>query len=783
MPHWIAKLLGRSHGGDDAGKAHMTFGKTSLGHGLSRTGDFFKRQLWIWPIVAVILLAIIGYVVSSSIHQTMEDNLRSELDTLLTVEKAMLQRWFKVQESSTVTLANNRAIRKSISALLAANPEAEVNNEAAPMATLVHDTKDLQLELVKELEPAMSAHNFVGFVVADKQMRVIASDTPSMIGTIVPQYQDFLARTLTGKPTVCAPYPSAGIVKDRMGRSRTGAPTMFACAPVRDENFQVVAVLAMRLRPEEEFTDILQLGRLGQSGETYAINKDGLLVSNSRFDEDLIKLGLLPDDDTAASILHIQVRDPGGNLAEGFRPTVRRHELPLTHAAAAAIAGGSGVNLTGYRDYRGVPSFDAYAWLPEYQLGIITKIDSDEAYHPLTILKRSFYALYALLGISAAAIFVFTLVVARLQRQARKAAIEAKQLGQYRLQEKLGAGAMGVVYKGQHAMLRRPTAIKMLDVERVNEASIQRFEREVQITCKLNNPHTVAIYDFGRTPEGVFYYAMEFLDGINLQSLVDDYGPQPEGRVVSILKQTCASLYEAHSLGLVHRDIKPANIMLNRRGAEPDVVKVLDFGLVKAVDEEKDGEQSSGVMSGTPLYMSPESIQTPDAVDACSDLYAVGAVGYFLLTGQTAFSANTLGELCQQHLTAIPDAPSQRLGHPISPELEHAILACLEKSRSKRPQTARDLSAMLDRVAAKWTLDDAEAWWSRHERKQPAGGGAVTGSAGASGSSGAASNSGSAGGASGSRAAANNPTASKAPPTLPPGFDRTQIFEPGDSQS
>jgi serine/threonine protein kinase len=275
---------------------------------------------------------------------------------------------------------------------------------------------------------------------------------------------------------------------------------------------------------------------------------------------------------------------------------------------------------------------------------------------------------------------------------------------------------MGVVYKGQHAMLRRPTAIKMLDVDHVNENSIKRFEREVQITCNLNNPHTVAIYDYGRTPEGVFYYAIEYLDGLNLQTLVEQDGPQPEGRVVSILRQVCASFYEAHSSGLVHRDIKPANIMLNRRGAEPDVVKVLDLGLVKAMDDGKQGQQSRSDMSGTPLYMSPEAIQTPESVDACSDLYAVGAVGYFLLTGQTAFSARTLGELCQQHLTAIPE--SQRLGRAISPELEHAILACLEKSRAKRPQTARDLAAMLDRAVQTWTLDDAEAWWSRHERGQ-----------------------------------------------------------------
>jgi serine/threonine protein kinase len=359
--------------------------------------------------------------------------------------------------------------------------------------------------------------------------------------------------------------------------------------------------------------------------------------------------------------------------------------------------------------------------------------------------------MFGLLALSSVAIFVFTLVVARLQREAQKAAIEAKHLGQYRLEERLGAGAMGVVYKGHHAMLRRPTAIKMLNVDKVNETSIQRFEREVQITCKLNNPNTVAIYDYGRTPEGVFYYAMEYLDGIDLQVLVEKYGPQPEGRVIRILKSVCGSLYEAHSLGLVHRDIKPANVMLNRRGGESDVVKVLDFGLVRALDEAKQSRQSGG-LTGTPLYMSPEAIQTPDLVDACSDIYAVGAIGYFLITGQPVFTATSLVDLCQQHVTALPDAPSQRLGKPVSPELEAALLACLEKTRAKRPQTARDLANLLDRAptAGSWTQGDAEAWWGRHERARASGSAGAPSPAAASGSA-SQSHSSSADGAAGKR--------------------------------
>jgi serine/threonine protein kinase len=240
----------------------------------------------------------------------------------------------------------------------------------------------------------------------------------------------------------------------------------------------------------------------------------------------------------------------------------------------------------------------------------------------------------------------------------------------------------------------------------------------------LNNPHTVAIYDFGHTPEGVFYYAMEYLDGIDLQTLVERYGPQPVPRVIHMLLQVCSSLYEAHSLGLVHRDIKPANIMLNRRGGEPDVIKVLDFGLVKAIDDQQQrGMTHQASLTGTPLYMSPEAIQMPNSVDPRSDLYAVGAMGYFLLTGQPVFEADSIVDLCQKHVATPPVTPSERVGTPIAAELEGAILACLEKSRAKRPQTARDLAALISRCAeaTAWSIEDSDAWWGRHERGQTSG--------------------------------------------------------------
>jgi len=694
----------------------MTWASQSLGTAVSHTGVFLKKQLWIWPVIATVLLSILGFMVQRSIAATMKANLRSQLQTLLTVETEMLENWIQMNTANAAALANSQPVRESVYDLLDAPKPAEADTPGIDLA-------EIRRTLQKQLSPTLTSHRYNGYIVADKSRRIVASAAEELIGReALPEYEALLTRALAGETTIGPPFASLVMLKDETDRARTGVPTMFVVAPVRDASFEIVGALGLRIRPELEFTRILQLGRFGDSGETYAFDKTGLMVSNSRFDDELILTGILADRDDSRSILNVQVRDPGGNMAEGFRPKVRRSEQPLTTSAAAAIAGGSGVDIEGYRNYRGVPSLGAWIWLPQYELGVATEVDLVEAYRPLTILQWTFRCLLGLLAASSLAIFLFSVRVAKLKREAQRAAIELKQLGQYTLEEKLGAGGMGVVYKGHHSMLRRPAAIKLLSIDKVTDASIQRFEREVKMTCQLNHPNTIAIYDFGRTPEGVFYYAMEFLDGIDLQTLVEKYGPQPEARVIHILLQICGSLYEAHSLGLVHRDIKPANIMLNRRGAENDVVKVLDFGLVKAVDDAKQaGLTAANSLTGTPLYMAPEAIQSPNSVDARSDLYAVGAVGYFLLTGQPVFEAENIVQLCQQHIDAIPVPPSQRLGHPISTEVENALLGCLEKVRTRRPQTARDLAQQLRQAVTKggWSMETADTWWDRHQRGLP----------------------------------------------------------------
>jgi serine/threonine-protein kinase len=298
----------------------------------------------------------------------------------------------------------------------------------------------------------------------------------------------------------------------------------------------------------------------------------------------------------------------------------------------------------------------------------------------------------------------------------RRAAEEARVLGQYTLESKIGEGGMGVVWRASHALLRRPTAVKLLAPHRTGESAIRRFEREVQLTARLTHPNSVAIYDYGRTRDGIFYYAMEFLEGTDLQRLVAEYGPQPPGRVVHVLCQITSALAEAHDLGLVHRDVKPANILLAPRKNEHEVAKIVDFGLVKHVDPalSHPGDSAINTITGTPLYLAPEAILSPDVIDHRSDLYALGAVGWCLLVGRPPFEANTVVEVCSKHLHEIPARPSEALGREIPRDLEDIILACLEKKPADRPSDARALRSLLQACSAQdtWTTSDAAVWWT-----------------------------------------------------------------------
>ena len=303
--------------------------------------------------------------------------------------------------------------------------------------------------------------------------------------------------------------------------------------------------------------------------------------------------------------------------------------------------------------------------------------------------------------------------ISRIIHNLRREIRQAMRLGQYTLDEKLGEGGMGMVYRASHAMMRRPTAVKLVPPEKAGEQILARFELEVQQTARLTHPNTIRIYDYGRTHDGVFYNAMELLDGAPLDAVVAKDGPQPLGRVLRVMGMVAGALAEAHDLGLIHRDIKPANIFLCGQGGELDVAKVLDFGLVKVlnarVDEVLTGD---GVVTGTPQYVAPEALIDPETVDGRIDLYALGAVGYFMLTGEQVFTGSIV-EVLGHHLHTEPIPPSERVGRELPAEVEALIMQCLAKNPDDRPQSATEFSQRMGacRGVPQWTQTDARAWW------------------------------------------------------------------------
>jgi eukaryotic-like serine/threonine-protein kinase len=298
----------------------------------------------------------------------------------------------------------------------------------------------------------------------------------------------------------------------------------------------------------------------------------------------------------------------------------------------------------------------------------------------------------------------------------RRQAFAARQLGQYRLKQRLGSGGMGEVYLAEHQMMKRPCAVKLIRPEKAGDPrTLARFEREVRATAKLSHWNSIDIYDYGRTADGTFYYVMEYLPGHNIGELVEEYGTVPGGRTVYLMDQVCAALHEAHGIGLVHRDIKPANIFCAYRGGVFDVAKLLDFGLAKPTLEAKGEAQLTmeGTVTGSPLFMSPEQASGDEAVDARSDIYSLGAVMYYMLTGQPPFLFDNPLKVMIAHASQ-DVVPPRQINPELSIEMEEIVLRCLEKDPDHRFQDVSELRRALNEVPVTdpWSSDSAAEWWS-----------------------------------------------------------------------
>jgi len=719
----------------------------------------FKLPIWALPLLIAGLVALFGWWGNLELRRTIEQQLQAQLASTLNANVTALEIWTTNQTRLATTLAGEPDARVRAIRILE-RPESRPGTRAYSSNVLDGE------QLFGRLRPRLNQLGYetaqlvdTNFTIVASSMRAPPGPPPKVSESHTNKFAELFA---TGEPIIITPFKPELLVERRVPgffgnrgpgtgnftnlaarrapgfffggrgtnvfpranraiaanatRGRRGNSSLMQVAAPIIENGVVRGALALVINPTNEFSRILSVARTGNSGETYAFDQTGLLISESRFDNQLKALGLL-DTTNASSALNLRLRDPGGDLTQGYRiENTNSATESLTRFVAEALDGNDGVDLVPSRDYRGVPVIGAWRWLPQLGIGVVTQIDSAEAFQSLRVLQSIFIALFLLLVLCAVVLFVFSYANLAWRRKLGEAELKLKQLGQYTLGEKIGEGGMGVVYRARHALMRRDTAVKLLLPDRADAAAVERFEREVCLTCQLTHPNTIQVYDYGRTPDGIFYYAMELLAGLNLHDLIIRFGPQPEGRVIQILTQVCESLAEAHARGLVHRDIKPSNIFLCDRGGVLDWVKVLDFGLVREYRKTSGEGSEEQEFAGTPSFMPPEAIKNSAANDPRSDLYAVGAIGYFLLTGKTVFEDDDILKLEQQ--TAAPVPPSQRTENKISDELEQAVLHCLERDPAQRPQSAlelRDLFLASPR-AADYTPEDRAAWWAEFHR-------------------------------------------------------------------
>jgi hypothetical protein len=647
-------------------------------------------------VLVLVVLAGAGLWAGHAMRESLDGEVAGRLGTVLAASVQSLATWTGREQAMARSWALQ--VRADVLALAA---RVDAGGEPA-------DTPHLEA-LQEKLAALARVGGYAGAVVVAPSGRVLGATEPAWVGRRASSEQmSRVQRVLAGEVAVVPPFPY-GLAQSPGGRI---VPRMLSAAPVHDGQGGVAAVLAALVDPDEAFTRILSVAQSGASGETYAFDRDGLMLSGSRFEPDLARLGLIPATDAPSAVLRLVLRDPGGNLLDGHRADTPRDELPLTRIAAAAAGGGSGVDVRGHRDYRGVTVFGAWRWLPDMDIGVATQIDRHEAYRPMRPALLAFVGLFALV-VAACALAVLG-YYRSLRLSARLHRLE--RLGQYALEEKIGEGGMGEVYRARHALLQRPTAVKLLKREVMTEEMVARFEREVRLTSRLKHPNTIEVYDFGRSPEGLFYYAMEYLDGVSLADLLADHGALPVGRAVHVLLHACLSLEEAHSVGLVHRDIKPANIMLCVRGLDADVVKVLDFGLVRDTTGEDVRLTRHQEVPGTPLYIAPERLRDPSSADPRTDIYSLGVVAFAVLTGRELFNGESSTQIVYHAITTPAPRAGERAPAPVPPALDALVARCLEKDPNERPASVGEMIEVLRDVAREhpWSREQAAAWWREH---------------------------------------------------------------------
>jgi serine/threonine protein kinase len=630
--------------------------------------ETFRWPTWLNTICAAgVILTIIAlsvWTVRQS-ESTLEAYVASKLRTILKIECEAVRQWAKSKKQLASFLASDPKLAETLAIADFNSPQSQ------------RSIDDYLIEVSKNFETETC-------LLLSANGEVIANSGDRWLATQMAALQNQLTETrLAKQPTISSViYPTDAHADD--------VPfATVVIAPIHHPTQGIVGFFALGYNAQVELTTVLESSRAGETGETLALSNLGTLISLSRFD----------------------------NALDGERAFPNfTSDLPIGNNSSTRAGFNRGL------DQRDANVVWVSRWMPEMGVGILAKMDVSEANIPVMQIRRFMWGLCGLLLLATTSAFFYRWNVYRLGKLAKQSELNRKRLGPYELEEKIGEGGMGVVYRAHHALMRRPTAVKILPPEKSSPAAIERFEREVKYTSQLQHPNTISIYDYGRTANGLFYYAMELLEGLDLDQLIRREGPLPEGRVLSILRQVCESLREAHDLGLVHRDIKPANIMLCNRGGVVDMVKVLDFGIVQ--DRSRDTSKSNEMLAGTPAYMAPECFANPNSVDMRADTFAVGAVGFLLLTGTPLLEASNLPELLKQHQKDISSAAANRLQantdeseRQISPRLIQLIARCVAPDRKDRLASASDILTEISscRPTIAWDNSAARAWWQKAE--------------------------------------------------------------------
>jgi serine/threonine-protein kinase len=656
-------------------------------------------------LLLLLALLLAGLWTYRNVAGSLRELRAANLTTLLDTQVEALDLWIAEQLHEARQWAADPRVRRRLDAVM---------GSAARDGTAAKDSPEYQTLLELLLPPqgrAVAAH------VIDARGHIVVSRHSGHLGrSVTPEMMQRLAPVLRGESRFIPPQnESAPVVEPES--VAFDQPLVWMETPVRNAEGKIVAVLGLGYLANQAFADVLKAARPGRTGEAYAFDADGIMLSETRYLREAAQRGLLAAGAGDSSILALQVRDP--SLGTDPAPAARPQTRPLTRLAAAAIAARhqaqraerAGLLLEPYRNYLGEEVIGAWRWLARHDMGVALEMAAAEAYAPLHYLNTGLAAVLALIALVWLSAFVS---LDRLTgRQRGRHAL--RSIGPYRLLRTIGEGAISTVYLARHRLLKRAVAVKVLKPQSTTEEWTARFQREVQLASTLRHPNTIAIYDFGQGPGGTLYYAMEFLEGLALSELVEHYGPPPAPRTAHLLRQVCASLAEAHGRGLVHRDIKPQNIMVCRVAGQNDVVKVLDFGLVKQLDASDTRDLTGSLrILGTPLYMAPECIRDPGKVDARSDLYSLGAVGYYLLTGRRLFETENAHDLTYQILHAPPPRASSHAAVPR--ELDELLLRCLAKDPDARPASAAEMGEALERILADhpWTTRQMDEWWRLH---------------------------------------------------------------------